>query len=69
VLTTWSTGNPAFVSKDGNSTYAGRAPECLGRRPSKVLDATRPQVESIADRGSHGLRHRYAPISKDISIG
>src|SRR5947208_3262596 len=48
LLTTWNSSNPAYVSKDGKSTYAVALLNVPDDDAGKVLDDTRPQVESLA---------------------
>src|SRR5687768_2232608 len=48
VLTTWNTGNPAFVSDDGQSTYAVALLTVQNDEAKDLMKDLRPSVEALA---------------------
>jgi len=66
VLETWSTGNPAYVLKDGNA-YAVALPD-VRRDARRCFDATRRRSRASGKTRSHGLRTGYAD-SKTSRVG
>ena len=68
VLTAWSGGSPAFIAKDGNSTYAVALLNVADDDAATTLDDLLPKVKAIADPAGLNVSVSGQPaFGKDIS--
>lgn len=68
VLTTWNTGNPAFVSTDGRSAYAVAQLDVTGDDAKAALDDFAPVVERAVEPAGYTVSYAGWPaVGKDLA--